>query len=59
MSIKAIMSAMGHDKKGVGGTIRFVFQKGIGELIVFEGGAYARPVDAEVIREFLEEQPRG
>ena len=59
VSIKAIMSAMGHDKKGVGGTIRFVFQKGIGELIVFEGGAYARPVDAEVIREFLEEQPRG
>ena len=58
VSIEAIMSAMGHDKKGVGGTIRFVFQKGIGELMVFEGGAYARPVDAEVIREFLEEQPR-
>lgn len=56
VSVDAIMAAMGHDKKGVGGVIRFVFQKGIGDLMVFEDGAYARPVDAELIRQFLEEQ---
>ncbi|MGO1592629.1 MAG: 3-dehydroquinate synthase [Ancrocorticia sp.] len=59
VSVEAIMAAMAHDKKGVAGTIRFVFQKGIGDLMVFEGGAYARPVDTQLIREFLAEQSRG
>ncbi len=56
VTVDAIMDAMLHDKKGLAGSIRFVFQRGIGDLMVFAGGSYARPVDAEEIRQFLEEQ---
>lgn len=59
VSVEAIMDAMTHDKKSVGGAIRFVFQRGIGDLMVFEDGAYARPVEADVIRAFLTGQPQG
>ena len=50
------MDAMRHDKKGRAGAIRFVFQKGIGGLVTFDGGAYARPVDAAEVRDFLASQ---
>ena len=56
VTVDAIMDAMEHDKKALGGKTRFVFQHGIGALEVFEGGAYAREIDADIIREFLEAQ---
>ena len=56
VTVDGIMDAMLHDKKGLTGVIRFVFQRGIGDLVVFDGGAYARPVDAQEIREFLAAQ---
>jgi len=56
VSVQAVMDAMLHDKKGRAGAIRFVFQKGIGGLVTFDGGAYARPVDAAEVRDFLASQ---
>ncbi|MFT0848323.1 3-dehydroquinate synthase [Actinomycetaceae bacterium L2_0104] len=56
VTVDAIMDAMLHDKKGLAGSIRFVFQHGIGDLMVFDGGSYARAVDAAEIRQFLQEQ---
>ncbi|MDO4888626.1 MAG: 3-dehydroquinate synthase [Actinomycetaceae bacterium] len=56
--VDRIMSAMSHDKKGQAGAIRFVFQRGIGDLMVFGQGAYARVVDAADMRAFLSAQPR-
>lgn len=50
----AIMAAMKHDKKAKAGDIRFVFEKGIGDLMVFDAGAYARRVSAAEIEDFLE-----
>ena len=55
----AIMDAMFHDKKAKAGSIRFVFQRGIGDLMVFEDGAFARAVAADEIRSFLEEATRA
>lgn len=53
ISQESIMNAMFHDKKSVGGSIRFVFQRGIGDLVIHEGGRYATPVGAEEMRDFL------
>lgn len=38
------------DKKVRDGKLRFVLQKGIGEIVVFEDGAYATPVSEETAR---------
>lgn len=59
VSVDAVMEAMFHDKKAAGGRIRFVFQDGIGALKVFDGGAYARFVEEEEIRRFLESTARA
>lgn len=59
VSVDAIMDAMFHDKKAKAGSIRFVFQRGIGDLMVFEDGAFARAVAADEIRSFLEEATRA
>ena len=56
MSVQAVMDAMLHDKKGRAGAIRFVFQDGVGRLVVHDGGSYARPVAAEDVRAFLQSQ---
>lgn len=56
VSVEEIMAAMGHDKKAKAGEIRFVFQKGIGDLMVFDGGRFARPIGRDEIRAFLEGQ---
>ena len=56
VTVDSIIDAMLHDKKVRAGAIRFVFQRGIGDLMVFDGGSYARSVDAEEIRTFLNEQ---
>ena len=54
--VDRIMEAMAHDKKGKAGAIRFVFQDGVGRLVVHGGGSYARPVAAEDVRAFLQSQ---
>ena len=54
--VDRIMEAMAHDKKGKAGAIRFVFQDGVGCLVVHDGGSYARPVAAEDVRAFLQSQ---
>ena len=54
--VDRIMEAMAHDKKGKAGAIRFVFQDGVGHLVVHDGGSYARPVAAEDVRAFLQSQ---
>lgn len=54
--VDRIMEAMAHDKKGKAGAIRFVFQDGVGRLVVHDGGSYARPVAAEDVRAFLQSQ---
>ncbi|MGJ9495231.1 3-dehydroquinate synthase [Actinotignum sp. GS-2025a] len=58
VSVADIMRAMGHDKKSLGGAIRFVFQRGIGAMETFAGGSYAREIPTAEVREFLEAQPR-
>ncbi|MBE6484865.1 MAG: 3-dehydroquinate synthase [Actinomycetaceae bacterium] len=56
VDVGRIMEAMWHDKKGTTDAIRFVFQRGIGDLMVFDGGRYARSVQESEIRAFLESQ---
>ena len=56
VSVDRIMEAMSHDKKGRAGAIRFVFEDGIGKLVVHEDGSYARGVDAGRMRSFLQSQ---
>ncbi|WP_188043613.1 3-dehydroquinate synthase [Changpingibacter yushuensis] len=53
VTVEAIMDAMTHDKKGKSGAIRFVFERGIGDMMVFDDGALARPVPSEEIADFL------
>ena len=42
------------DKKVRDGKLRFVFEKGIGEVMQFEDGRYAKPIAEEEIREVIE-----
>ena len=56
VSVEQIMRAMTHDKKAKGGAIRFVFQKGIGDVMTFGGGLYARPIPHDDIEAFLHKQ---
>lgn len=56
VSIESVMAAMFHDKKNVGGDLRFVFQQGIGALVVHDAGAYATPIAKSEMREFLRAQ---
>ena len=56
VSVEQIMQAMTHDKKAKGGAIRFVFQKGIGDVMTFDDGLYARPIEQSDIEAFLLEQ---
>lgn len=41
------------DKKVKNGTLRFVVQKGIGEIVEFEDGVFATPVAEETAREII------
>ena len=56
VSVEQIMAAMTHDKKAKGGAIRFVFQKGIGDVMTFDDGLYARPIEQKDIINFLQRQ---
>ncbi|MBP3223009.1 MAG: 3-dehydroquinate synthase [Actinomycetaceae bacterium] len=56
VAVEKIMESMRHDKKAESGNIRFVFQKGIGGLMTFDDGMYARNVSEEEIIAFLNSQ---
>lgn len=43
------------DKKVRNGQIRFVLQKGIGDVVEFEKGVYSRPIDEETARKVIME----
>jgi 3-dehydroquinate synthase len=48
-----LVAKMLHDKKTLGGVVRFVFQRGIGDIQTFEHGSVARPAGIEEILKFL------
>jgi 3-dehydroquinate synthase len=48
-----LVAKMLHDKKTLGGVVRFVFQQGIGDIQTFEHGSVARPAGIEEILKFL------
>ena len=50
---EALVKKLYTDKKVRDGKLRFVFQKGIGEVMTFGEDVYARPVAEEEIRESL------
>ena len=43
------------DKKVRDGKLRFVLQKGIGDVVEFAPGVYARPIEEELAREIIME----
>ncbi len=55
LAVERIIESMHTDKKSRRGEIRFVFQKGIGDMMRFEGGAYSRPVPEDVLASELSE----
>ena len=52
---EALVKKLYTDKKVRDGKLRFVFQKGIGDVMTFGEDVYARPVAEDEIREVLEE----
>ena len=50
---EVLMKKLYTDKKVRNGTIRFVFQKGIGQMMHFEDGSYARAVSETEVRSVL------
>ena len=49
----AIVKKLYTDKKVRDGRLRFVIQKGIGDIVEFEPGVYAKPVEEELAREII------
>lgn len=47
------------DKKVKNGKLRFVVQKGIGEIVEFEEGVFATPVEEDVARKVIMDIPTG
>lgn len=54
MNVDELVRKLYTDKKVRGGRLRFVFQKGIGEMMTFGENSYARPVSEEDARAVLE-----
>ena len=50
---EALVKKLYTDKKVRNGAIRFVFQKGIGQMMRFEDGSYARAVSETEVRSVL------
>ena len=50
----ALVKKLYTDKKVRNGNIRFVFQKGIGSVMEFEGGKYATVISEEEIKKVIE-----
>jgi 3-dehydroquinate synthase len=55
LSVAQIVDKMYTDKKTRKGAIRLVFQKGIGEMMQFEGGAWSRSVTEDELGAALED----
>lgn len=49
----ALVRKLYTDKKVRDGKLRFVLQKGIGEIVEYEPGVYARPIEESVAREII------
>ena len=52
---EALVKKLYTDKKVRNGRIRFVIQKGIGDIVEFENGVYAAPIEESVAREIISE----
>ncbi|HCS14285.1 MAG TPA: 3-dehydroquinate synthase [Lachnospiraceae bacterium] len=52
---EALVRKLYTDKKVKNGQLRFVVQKGIGDIVEFEGGSFATPVTEETAREIIME----
>ena len=50
---EALVKKLYTDKKVRNGRLRFVIQKGIGEIVEFEDGVFACPIEEEVAREII------
>ena len=50
---EALVKKLYTDKKVRDGKLRFVIQKGIGEVVEFEDGVFATPISEEVAREII------
>lgn len=52
---EALVKKLYTDKKVRDGKLRFVIQKGIGDIVEFEDGVFATPIDESVAREIIME----
>ena len=52
---EALVKKLYTDKKVRDGKLRFVLQKGIGDVVEFAPGVYAKPIEEELVREILME----
>ncbi|MCI8669780.1 MAG: 3-dehydroquinate synthase [Lachnospiraceae bacterium] len=52
---EALVKKLYTDKKVRNGRLRFVIQKGIGDIVEFENGVYAAPIDESLAREIISE----
>lgn len=52
---EALVKKLYTDKKVRDGKLRFVLQKGIGEVMEFEPGVFAKPIEEELAREIIME----
>lgn len=50
---EALVKKLYTDKKVKNGNIRFVIQKGIGDVVEFEDGIFATPIDESIAREII------
>jgi len=50
---EALVKKLYTDKKVRDGKLRFVLQKGIGDVVEFSAGVYARPMEEEDVREII------
>ncbi len=50
---EALVKKLYTDKKVRNGKLRFVLQKGIGDVVEFEQGVFAMPIDEEQVREII------
>lgn len=50
---EALVKKLYTDKKVRDGKLRFVIQKGIGDIVEFEPGVFATPIEEQVVREII------
>ena len=52
---EALVKKLYTDKKVRDGKLRFVLQKGIGDVVEFAPGVFAKPIEEELAREIIME----